>query len=780
MKETPTQRRFIPTNPENSEDTNQELYHLKRVQKRFKPLSHDEANSGSGSMAEWKLSRSGRSILEKYFDDIEKHQDNITVSSRSKRNETSSSAGSVYGSAHSGDLDTSFADLLGEGEDGDVITRNSTYRKTQKNETLGVTSEKTMGYSSSSNKTYNISNALHSNSLYTFSGESSGILSDNFSLNGHSGIKASTVNNVGSTTQNLDRNETNYGSNTSVETNSLKSKRSDTDNMDKLAIRLAIMGGDDIVASKLNIKENKGELTIRKRSAEDLGDEQFDLIDNNINLKPSSNVLSEKQIIALKRSLPEDEKVVRILDDDKSKSIFNENERSLFNSIKEDGVYYDTASKRFLISTKTLNDVKDGSHIKDETLPQKTKDDKRDTKSNLNNMNLFGKRDVIPDNDPNADKIMANEGSNSYQTEVITKRSDTHTYHTTKPTDKHDYLNLKPTDTHRYLRRVTHTYQSNERSDMHDHLNVKPTDTHRYLRTVTDHVDDVSVNFQEGKNLHKENRVFLSQLTGTYFRPTRVSGIWSGLGSKPIFVENTDQKSENEGSDGSGVESGSGAEEMHSTESKNKNEQQRPSFSNRKSFSKAQRKTHTKHRKSHHRHTRKHFKQKDQLNGERKHSETDIDSDEPVVNRKKRMDKEINHKYINLQGNRNIILAFDEVHEIVPKRIHKDLHSVKPTQLRHALTKTSRSHKRKKSTHKISRKISEPSRDDYGSAAGKDVEDEEEDSGYWQETIKEERSVPEEPSVKELATSYQTNKMEEAGETRSINFVKRSPDENGE
>ena len=240
---------------------------------------------------------------------------------------------------------------------------------------------------------------------------------------------------------------------------------------------------------------------------------------------------------------------------------------------------------------------------------------------------------------------------------------------------------------------------------------------------------------------------------GTFAKPTQVSGYWSGLGSKPIFV----QKSMN--GDAEDVTSGSGADESEEGASISglirkkmkgmKNHQKRKEF-RQEEIGEIMNNVKNGMKKIKEKSRNKEMKKSRRRKGEKE--------------RRKRMDKEDEN---DEKKNKNVksepskaIVAFDELHEVVSKRRIKD---------------------EQRDTKNMKKKKIEKRLENGNKYNKEDDEDDEEsgddDESGEEETNKEIRSYDDdEVVVRTLSATYREN---EEIDRRSRIIVKRAPNDSG-
>ena len=377
------------------------------------------------------------------------------------------------------------------------------------------------------------------------------------------------------------------------------------------------------------------------------------------------------------------------------------------------------------------------------------------------------RRDVIMDSDVDADEFMANIGKpNTGKKEKRFLRNDESPFQSRL---RRNHLNLI-SDTVSDLTPLNNEYLQNLES-MKDQIN--PIESKRDL---TDGLQKESEKDRAGKNLHlptKKNEPERKQgsLIGIHNKPTQVAGFWSGLGSKPIFVE----KHSEEVASGSGLEeiikldpvsnSGSVGRNKFSRGKKNRVKQMKfkpeevGDIMNDKEFRLKKEKSIGKGK------------------GRRKaKSQRDKKKREKI--RKKRTDKEdgksngIDKESMNSEGTgkdkktSQAVLAFDELHEIVAKDEKKnEIHDM-----------GKENEKEKSENGKKRTRDKENNRSEKGGYDDDDDDDntsgDDEESGD-EETRKEIRSYPEdEVVVKTLSANYRPN---DVIDKRSRIIVKRAP-----
>eukprot|EP00794_Sanderia_malayensis_P015242 gene15242-16816_t len=359
---------------------------------------------------------------------------------------------------------------------------------------------------------------------------------------------------------------------------------------------------------------------------------------------------------------------------------------------------------------------------------------------------LLGKRDLILDSDADADILMANAGKTKYDIKE---------------------------------KRFIRTGES-KRPDR------------RYASFVSDKITDLTpLNNEYLDNLKHQNKLMIEKskkfeadkaslaLIGTYAKPTQVSGVWSGLGSEPVFIEKDGKEDEN----GSGLkhpeqdDTGSGSE-MKSTRNRK--------GSNRHSVKKSVRAEEIGTIMAAYAGTnmpgRDEKKKADEKNKGSKMMKMMKQSKKYA--RGKRMDKEEDRRYDVDNGNSQVVVAFDEVHEIMSKgKAFIEKPASKPTR-----SSKSRQVKRRTTVKKVAQKKAtkdskKPLRDwnedsyddddddDDGSASG------DEESGDEKATEKHIRSYSEDDvTVKTLSVKYKPN---EEVDKRDLIIVKRAPNDYG-
>ena len=233
---------------------------------------------------------------------------------------------------------------------------------------------------------------------------------------------------------------------------------------------------------------------------------------------------------------------------------------------------------------------------------------------------------------------------------------------------------------------------------------------------------------------------------GTFAKPTQVSGYWSGLGSKPIFVQKNFARSFEDWMSGSGSEESvrktqkSGSLKKRSENKKDIKPEKvgeiMSSYIEKKSKKKKKRREATKEK------------------GKARNAK--------VKERKKRMEKEeeVDEKLTAKpkKESSKAIVAFDELHEVVSKKQRKDNH------------KDTKSLKNGQLTKKVSTEVKDKAEEEDASG------DESEESGE-EETRKEIRSYEDDDSAeRRLSGAYRGNDV-----TDQINniIVKRSPFDSG-
>ena len=375
------------------------------------------------------------------------------------------------------------------------------------------------------------------------------------------------------------------------------------------------------------------------------------------------------------------------------------------------------------------------------------------------------RRDVIMDSDIDADEFMANIGkANTGKKEKRFLRNDESPFQNKL---RRNHLNLI-SDTVSDLTPLNNEYLQNL-DNMKDQIN--PIESKRDL---TGGLQKESEKDRAAMNLDlptKANEAEQKQgsLIGIHNKPTQVAGFWSGLGSKPIFVEKHSEE----------VASGSGLEEIMKLDPVSNS-----GSLGRNKFSKG-RKNRVKQRK---------FKPEDvgdimddkesRLKKERsirkgkgrKKAKSQREKREKI--RKKRTDKEdgktieIDKESMNNEGTgkgkktSQAVLAFDELHEIVAKNEKKNEIDDMDKENNKEKSKNGKKRMRDKESNRSEKGGYDDDNDDDDTSG-----DDEESGG--EETRKEIRSYPEdEVVVKTLSATYRQN---DVIDKRSRIIVKRAP-----
>ena len=280
---------------------------------------------------------------------------------------------------------------------------------------------------------------------------------------------------------------------------------------------------------------------------------------------------------------------------------------------------------------------------------------------------------------------------------------------------------------------------SEPRSDSNERL-IKYNERSKVIKTRSEATNTNTKTAEKTTGKHNSN---VDLPIGTYAKPTKVSGYWSGLGSKPIFVQKNFKETSEE------VTSGSGSEPLKIKSLESGSIRIKKKIQNKKDIKPEEvggimnsDSGHILKKKKHTREVRR--------KGEEK-------------GRKKRMDKEEELEE-KRSKNREIhpskaIVSFDELHEVVSKKRNKNSHE--------EVTKSKK--------EKLGKQISKGKK--YNDEDEEESGDDDDDESGEEETKKEIRSYEDDDTVvRTLSARYHENDiMDKANKI----IVKRAPYDTG-
>ncbi|XP_065061591.1 uncharacterized protein LOC135688592 [Rhopilema esculentum] len=565
------------------------------------------------------------------------------------------------------------------------------------------------------------------------------------------------------------------------------------------------------------------ELKVRKRDAEDLGDETLPNLSYLKEESDGSKVLTlendEKSVELVKRHVMDGDNSVRFLREINTDDLFSRHEEEMLERItrgkrssnksrpNKRGFLDDTAKSEmqnfeFPVMKLVTSDAARPKRASEENVivkPEKKvgeRFDKRDEHENLKSVpNLepsnsekdlryltdqkheieavflkrnkerlhLDKRSVILDKDIDADTFMANIGrpTAGIKEKRHLKNEDIITG-VASMLDNNEMADsvgsLRPLE-NEYLTNIKRSEVDNMSrpslkipSDLEKH-NIKLSKRHE-KPTLAENSDLGKIERQQKHEDGSKRDFHDESFIGTFAKPTQVSGFWSGLGSKPIFLDTTKMQSSDESESGSGLNE-DGSKGLIKAAG-NKSKHSKKLFRGRAKKSK------------------KRFRPEEageimdetdsrlrnvKVGIHQKHGNVLKDSKKKEKERRKRMDKEGENGDVKNKISQSV-LTFDEMHEVVSK------------------TRKSKANLPKKLKKEESRK----KKNDGDENDDDDDDDDDESSGDDEESgDKDLASIvklndEDEVVVKTLSATYKEN---EIIDKRSRIMVKRAPGDNG-
>ena len=543
------------------------------------------------------------------------------------------------------------------------------------------------------------------------------------------------------------------------------------------------------------------ELKVRKRDAEDLGDETLPNLSYLKEESDGSKVLTlendEKSVELVKRHVMDGDNSVRFLREVNTDDLFSRHEEEMLERItrgkrssnksrpNKRGFLDDTAKSKmqnfeFPVMKLVTSDAARPKRASEENVivkPEKKvgerfnsekdfrylTDQKHEIeavflKRNKERLHL-DKRSVIFDKDIDADTFMANIGRPPAG--IKEKR---HLKNEDIMTGVASMLdNNEMTDSVGSLRPLENEYLTNIKRSEVDKIsqpslripsalekhNIKLPKRHENP-TLAENSDLAKIERQQKHEDGSKRDFYDESFIGTFAKPTQVSGFWSGLGSKPIFLDTTKMQSSDESESGSGLNEDGSKGLIKAADNKNKHSKKL--FRGRAKKSK------------------KRFRPEEageimdetdsrlrnvKAGIHQKHANVLKEAKKKEKERRKRMDREGESGDVKNKISQSV-LTFDEMHEVVSKS---------------RKSKANLPKKLKKEESRKKKIDGDENYDDDDESSGDDEESGDDDLSSIEKSNDEDEVV-----VKTLSATYKEN---EVIDKRSRIMVKRAPGDNG-